>query len=243
MLHPQQESSYFKLYPMGDSAIVVEFGKVLSPSVHARVMSFANSLEVNPVYGIIEFVPAFTTITIYYDPWIVSKGGKQDAYETMSVITHTLLTTLKSTTNTSYRIVDIPVCYGGKSGPDLSFVASHSGLSDEEVIAIHTAGDYKVYMIGFAPGFPYLGGMDTRISAPRKDTPRTLIPAGSVGIAGMQTGIYPIETPGGWQLIGRTPIALFDPVRENPSLLNAGDKVRFILIGLKEYEQKKQNGY
>jgi inhibitor of KinA len=138
------------------------------------------------------------------------------------------------------RVVEIPVCYGGEFGPDLGYVAEHNQLSVEEVIEIHTSGQYLVYMIGFAPGFPYLGGMSERIMAPRRQSPRLAIPAGTVGIAGMQTGVYPIETPGGWQLIGRTPLALFRPQDNPPSLLQSGDIVRFCQISDKEYEEYKE---
>jgi inhibitor of KinA len=131
--------------------------------------------------------------------------------------------------------VDIPVCYGGDYGPDLDAVSFHTGLSTEEVVAIHGEPDYLVYMIGFAPGFPYLGGMSERLASPRRESPRAKIPPGSVGIAGSQTGVYPIETPGGWQLIGRTPLRLFRPERDEPSLLRTGDRVRFHAIERAEY--------
>jgi inhibitor of KinA len=133
--------------------------------------------------------------------------------------------------------VEIPVCYGGDFGPDLKSVADRNGLTPDEVVTIHCKSTYPVYMIGFAPGFPYLGGMSERISAPRLDTPRERIPAGSVGIAGTQTGVYPIETPGGWRLIGRTPLRLFDAVRDPPSLLQAGDRVRFTAIERGEFDR------
>jgi KipI family sensor histidine kinase inhibitor len=124
--------------------------------------------------------------------------------------------------------VEIPVCYGLEYGPDLDAVAAHCGLSPDEVIARHTAAEYRVYMLGFSPGFPYLGGLDPNIAAPRRETPRIKVPAGSVGIAGMQTGIYPLESTGGWQIIGRTPMRLFDPGLEEPCLLRPGDRLRFV---------------
>ncbi len=143
------------------------------------------------------------------------------------------------------RVVSIPVCYGGDFGPDLEYVAHHNNISPQEVIEIHSGNEYSVYMIGFSPGFPYLGGMSEKISAPRRSSPRLIIPAGSVGIAGKQTGIYPIETPGGWQIIGRTPIKLFRPDEESPSLLQAGDKIKFTPISYPEFmkweEQKNDN--
>ena len=134
------------------------------------------------------------------------------------------------------KVVEIPVCYGGEYGPDIEFVAKHNNLSVEEVIKLHTAPQYLVYMIGFCPGFPYLGGMDKRIATPRREVPRVKIPARSIGIAGEQTGGYPISTPGGWQIIGRTPIEMFNPKDEqNPSLLHSGDLVKFYAISEQEY--------
>ncbi|NLG86950.1 MAG: 5-oxoprolinase subunit PxpB, partial [Firmicutes bacterium] len=135
------------------------------------------------------------------------------------------------------EITVIPVCYGGKFGPDLDYVCEHTGLSAEEVIQLHTGTDYLIYMLGFTPGFSYLGGMDERLATPRLKTPRTHIPAGSTGIAGKQTGIYPIDSPGGWQLIGRTPLKLYDPFRDPPVLLKAGNYVRFTAITEDEYEE------
>ena len=143
---------------------------------------------------------------------------------------------MKETAAVHQRVVRIPVLYGGEFGPDLDFVAKHNGLTKDEVIAIHTSGDYTVHMIGFAPGFPFIGGMSERIAAPRRETPRLKIPARSVGIAGVQTGVYPIETPGGWQLIGRTPLELFLPDENPPSLLVAGDKITFYEITSEEYQ-------
>ena len=135
------------------------------------------------------------------------------------------------------RIVEIPVLYGGEFGPDIEVVAQHNGLTVEEVIAIHAATDYPIYMIGFTPGFCYLGGLDRRIHAPRRKTPRTLLPGGSVGIAEAQTGMYPVDSPGGWQIIGRTPLRLFAPERENPFLYEAGDRIRFMPVTGEEYER------
>ena len=134
-------------------------------------------------------------------------------------------------------LVELPVLYGGFCGPDLSFVAQHAGMTEQQIIDIHSAADYLIYMLGFTPGFPYLGGMDARIAVPRLSSPRVKIPAGSVGIAGEQTGVYPIASPGGWQIIGRTPLKLFDPGREQPFLLSAGQTVRFVPIDEAEYRR------
>jgi inhibitor of KinA len=228
------------IYPLGDAALVVEFGTAIHQAIHAKVMALAAYLDTYPLYGMIEYVPAFTSITIYYDLWLVSEGGKHLAFDVMATQARGILPGLEISAPTTPRQIDIPVCYGGDTGPDLPFVASHTGLSEEQVIATHAGALYRVYMIGFAPGFPYLGGMDPSIAAPRKDSPQERIPAGSVGIAGTQTGIYPIETPGGWQIIGRTPLLLFDLARANPGLLQAGDTVRFLPITSHEYILRKR---
>ncbi|MFD2248182.1 5-oxoprolinase subunit PxpB [Pontibacter ruber] len=237
----QQDLPSFQMYPLGDAAIVLQFGDTIDLETHTKVRSFAAFLQQHPFPGLIEQVPAFTTVTVYYNPWLLSEKGRLDPYEKVRLLLLEILHHLKKQTQSfTSREITVPVCYGGDFGPDLAFVAEHNQLSPEEVIAIHTGGTYQVYMIGFAPGFPYLGGMDERIAAPRKDTPRAAIPIGSVGIAGKQTGIYPIETPGGWQLIGRTPLSLFNPASEHPSLLQAGDTVKFVAITPEEYEQRKE---
>ena len=140
------------------------------------------------------------------------------------------------------ELFEIPVAYGGEKGPDLGFVAQHNGLTPEDVIEIHSAGTYLIYMLGFTPGFPFLGGLSERLFTPRLETPRAVVPAGSVGIANNQTGIYPIDSPGGWQLIGKTPIKLYDPKRENPILLKAGNYLKFKKISETEYQKILQNG-
>lgn len=229
-----------RLFPLGDQAVVVEFGHTINETTHTSVCSFAAYLETYSLNGLIEYVPAFTTVTIYYDPWLLSDESKKDAYEEVCRLIHQVYPVIIPPLKHTARIVEIPVCYGGEYGPDLSLVANHTGLTQEEVVNIHVSNDYLVYMIGFAPGFPYLGGMNPRIAAPRKAIPRTTIPAGAVGIAGRQTGIYPINTPGGWQLIGRTPLLLFDPSRQHPSLLKAGDMVRFIPITEEKYLQARK---
>ncbi len=232
---------FLQFYPLGDSAIVLQFGAIISPEIHHKVRAFANYLQKHPFPGLVEFVPAFTTVTVYYNPWLVSEKGNVDPYEKVLGIMKSMLIKTKENTET-YKAdtIKIPVCYGGSFGPDLEFVAAYTKLTPEKVIYYHSKVTYLVYMIGFAPGFPYLGGMNKKIAAPRKETPRSVIPAGSVGIAGNQTGIYSIETPGGWQLIGRTPISVFNPQQENPSLLRAGDTIRFIPITEQEYNLRKE---
>jgi len=220
-------------YPLGDSAIVIQLGNEISESIQHHISSICSFLEDYSFEGFIEYVPAFTTVTIFYDALITD-------YETaQSLLQDMLLEIMEGIEEKDAPVVEIPVLYGGTQGPDLSDVATHAGISETEVIALHTAGEYLVYMIGFAPGFPYLGGMNEKIATPRKETPRSKIAAGSVGIAGAQTGVYPIETPGGWQIIGQTPLELFDVERQPPALLKAGDKLRFIAISEAEFKKIK----
>lgn len=232
-----------EFHPQGDQAVVIELGQTIELSAHQRVKQLSNHLDHHPPEWMIEYIPAFTTVTIIYDPVFVHKrlSSSKLPYQTVCEELSKRITPLTDSIEQSPRIVEIPVCYGGELGPDLSYVAEENDLTEKEVIDIHKSGEYLVYMIGFAPGFPYIGGMDEKISTPRKDEPRLTIPAGSVGIAGGQTGVYPIETPGGWQLIGRTPLNLFNPDRDVPSLLQAGDKIKFFSITPDEYESMKED--
>lgn len=213
---------------MGDQAIVIEVGTEINEEVQERVRTISLLLEQHAPEWMVEFIPAFTTVSIFYDPLVA-------IYQTVESDLRELITQTPTAHEEQMRTIEIPVCYGGDFGPDLEFVAEHNGLTKEEVIRIHTSGTYSVYMIGFAPGFPFIGGMSEKIAAPRRDSPRLRIPERTVGIAGKQTGIYPIETPGGWQLIGRTPIRLFRPEKDIPSLLRAGDRIIFREITESEY--------
>lgn len=230
----------YKLYPLGERAVLVEFGQAVDPQILQKVRSLAEYLDNNPFPGLVEYVPAFTSMTVYYDPAVfVQQPGKNPYYNICRLIDRILLKVEINSSEPS-RKVEIPVCYGEEFGPDLEIVAEHNGLTPEEVVKIHSNLEYQVYMIGFAPGFPYLGGMSERIAAPRKASPRLTVPAGSVGIAGQQTGVYPIATPGGWQLIGRTPLALFRPQAAVPSLLQAGDRIRFVPVSPAVYNKLAQ---
>jgi inhibitor of KinA len=217
-----------RIEPLGDAGILVRFGNRIDVETHRHVLRLASRLEERPFPGMVECVPAFTTVAVFYDPLQLS-------YEQARELVVRAAEDSQETKEQAARVVEIPVCYGGEFGPDIEAVAVHNGLTVEDVVEIHTSGEYRVYMIGFAPGFPYLGGMSKRIATPRLASPRLSIPAGSVGIAGNQTGVYPIETPGGWRLIGRTPIRLFRSREHPPSLLRAGDIVRFRAIGEEEY--------
>lgn len=230
-----------RLFPLGDSAVVLEFGTGISPLTHGAIAAFSRYLAAHPFVGLREYVPAFTTLTVYYDPWLVSENGQYQPYERVAEVLRQLLataTTTEATAETS--VVEIPVCYGGEFGPDLEFVAHYAGLTPDQVIELHSKAEYLVHMIGFAPGFPYLGGLDARLATPRRPEPRPLVPAGAVGIAGPQTGIYSLPTPGGWQLIGRTPLRLFNPEWAHPSRLRAGQHLRFVPIDAAEFTRLQQ---
>lgn len=232
------------IIPLGDSAVLVKLGEKPDGETHGKVRMAAEYLSAHPFEGMIEVIPAYVSVAVVYDPYRVWTAADADAakgdavypYERVTEWLRTRIAAISEGEPPEPKTVEIPVCYGGEFGPDLETVASLNGLTPDEVIAIHSGADYLVHMIGFAPGFAYLGGMDPRIAAPRRSTPRPAVPSGTVGIAGGQTGIYPLETPGGWQLIGRTPLRLFLPERDPPALLEAGNRVRFRPISRDEYE-------
>lgn len=227
----------YQLYPLSDHAIVIELGKKISEAIQQKIQLITSFLDDYSADWMIAYIPAFTTVTIFYDPMKLSSFNKSDEmpYDQVCHYIDQFMSGLIIDKPIESRVVEIPVCYGGELGPDIAHVAKSNGLTVEEVIHIHTSGTYTVHMIGFAPGFPYIGGMSDKIATPRRGSPRLKIPARSVGIADSQTGIYPIETPGGWQLIGRTPRQLFLPERHPPSLLKAGDKIRFKPITYQAY--------
>lgn len=237
---------FITFHPLGDAAIVIQAGADICEEIHERVVQLFSCIEQHPFAGYVEAVQAFTNVTVFYEPYTVHQSAhlqKKDLspYEWVKNYIETLLEEKwQEGVQSKRRIVDIPVCYGGEVGPDLEEVARINRLTPEEVVRIHTAGTYLVYMIGFAPGFPFLGGLSEKIAAPRRETPRMSIPKGSVGIAGKQTGVYPISTPGGWQLIGQTPLPLFRPDEKVPSLLRAGDEVRFVQMSEKEFSSMKE---
>lgn len=236
----------YDVSPMGDSCALLRLGEGINENTHRLVMEAVRQIEAEPFAGFVECVPAFASVAVHYQPVAVwsSRTREETASSSVFEIVHGRLTRLLDglledaarSSQVSSRTVTIPVCYGDQYGPDLEQVAEYCGLSSQQVIDLHSGGLYLVYMIGFAPGFPYLGGMPQQIAVPRRKTPRTIIPAGSVGIAGGQTGIYPSATPGGWQLIGRTNKKLFRPEADSPSLLQAGDRVRFLPITADEFE-------
>ena len=222
--------------PVGDRAISIDFGQVIDPTINRHIRQTIERIKELQLEGIIELVPTYCALLVEYDAMLYSYS------EICNIIEPTLEEGMTNTTNELVTVVEVPTVYGGEFGPDLSFVASHNHLSEDEVISIHSGTDYLVYMLGFIPGFTYLGGMDSCIATPRLSSPRTLIPAGSVGIAGEQTGTYPSDSPGGWQIIGRTPVTMYDISKAQAALLKAGDYVRYVPIDESEFHRIKALG-
>ncbi|MFC3927519.1 5-oxoprolinase subunit PxpB [Streptococcus caprae] len=212
----------------GDSALLIEFEQVIKPEINQRIKGLLQLMKEQPIEGVLDIIPAFASLLLTYDARIIS-------YSQLSKRLSKLLKLNIKTKDGKQRILEIPVCYGGDYGPDLDFVAQNAGISTDEVITRHTSRDYLIYMLGFLPGFTYLGGLDEAIHTPRLENPRLSIEAGSVGIGGNQTGIYPISSPGGWQLIGRTPVKTYDPDRATPILFEAGDYIRFKPVSPEEF--------
>ena len=209
----------------GDEAIVVEFGNDISLATNRQVHALAQAVNRSAIDGVIGIVPSYRSVLVQYDSMRTTQGEVRDTLE--SLLGESRRQHANANEDEHARVVHVPVLYGGDHGPDIDFVAEHNGITTEEVIDLHAEPLYPVYMMGFSPGFPYLGGLSERLVTPRMQTPRVEIPAGSVGIAEAQTGVYPVASPGGWRLIGRKPVSFFDPSRTPPSLLDAGDFVRF----------------
>jgi len=226
-----------KIYGLSEKSVTITFGTAIDNDLLGLITDFNQLLLQNPFSGLITTVPAYTTLTVFFDPLNVMSSDLpgQVCFEKVSAHLNKIAHIKREKSRTIANKLIIPVCYGGDFGQDLLTVARTNKLSETEVIDIHTAGQYIVFMIGFVPGFAYMGGMDARLSTPRKEVPNAKIPTGSVGIAGNQTGIYPMEIPGGWQIIGRTPLKMFDINRLQPSLLKGGDMVTFKAIGIKEF--------
>ncbi len=212
--------------PMGDRAMVLEFGSEIDPELNALVHRATAAIEGARLDGVVELVPTYRSLALHYDPTLTGQDKLRQAILELDLE--------GGGVSGGQRVVEIPTLYGGEYGADIGFVAENAGVSESEVIRIHSGVDYLVYAMGFSPGFPYLGGLDPRLDTPRLYTPRTMIPAGSVGIAETQTGVYPVASPGGWRLIGRTPLKLFDPHSDPPTIINAGDRVRFVPLGGEE---------
>jgi inhibitor of KinA len=210
-----------KIVPAGDSAVLVQFGNEIDLTTNQRVHALAALLNISPLVGVIETVPAYGTLLVHYDPLLLS-------FVQIRNYLREKITQIHDNLSRKRKQVEVPVSYGGEHGIDLETVARHCQLQIEDVIRIHSERTYMVFMMGFTPGFPYMGKLDDAIRMPRLETPRTRVPAGTVAIAGSQTGIYPIDSPGGWQLIGWTPLQLFNPESESPFLFSPGDEVKFI---------------
>jgi len=209
------------LRPLGDSTCLVHLGDQIDLATNRCVHALATLIEASPLSGVIETIPAYATLLVHYDPL-------ETDYASVADWIQGLLDQVTANVSRTPRLIEVPVRYGGENGPDLEAVAAATGLSPAGVVRIHTQTEYTVYMMGFTPGFPYMGTLDPRLVLPRLETPRTRVPAGTVAIAGEQTGIYPLDSPGGWHLLGRTSLCLFDPTDKMPFLFAPGDVVRFV---------------
>ena len=212
---------HIHIYPVGETAFTVEFGDVVEIALNRKVHALDAALRADPILGMLETVPTYRSLLVMYDPRIITAAAMLSTLKERADI-QTQLTAAHSK-----RRIHIPVYYGGQWGPDLADVAAHCGLTPAQVIVMHHTATYHVAMLGFAPGFCYLLGLPAQLATPRLATPRLRVPAGSIGIAGAQTGMYALETPGGWRIIGRTDRTLFDPRAENPFTIQAGDEVTF----------------
>lgn len=222
-----------KILTAGDSSLLIEFGKEISPEINQKITATVQLMKEQHIEGVVDIIPAFCSLLINYDPRVIRYD------ELKSRMRDLVKMDIKAEAGRK-KVYEIPVCYGGAYGPDIENIAKHAGLSVEEVIEIHSSRDYLIYMLGFLPGFTYLGGLDERIHTPRLANPRLKINAGSVGIGGSQTGIYPMDSPGGWQLMGMTPVKTYDPSREVPILVEAGDYIRFVPVSEEEYLRIKE---
>jgi len=208
-----------RIFPLGDSAATIEFGNEISAEFNNKAVNLARQIENTPFDGIIEAVPAYASLTVFYD-------SRLTTFEAVKGELARLSNNIFSIAKLTPSLVEIPVLVSSEM--DLARVAAYAALSSDEVLEIFLAQTYRVYMLGFLPGFAYMGELDDRIACPRLETPRTKVPKGSVGIAGKQTGIYPLESPGGWNIIGRTDLTMFDPTSDDPCRLHPGDEVRFV---------------
>jgi len=219
-----------RIYNIHDLAITIEFAAEINEATNMQVIALQHAIESSPIKGFIEVVPAYGSLTVYFNEQVSASTVRSWLSDLSAQISDTSLAT-------EGKHISIPVCYDPSLGTDLPWVSSHLNLSLEEIISLHTSVVYRVYMIGFIPGFPYMGTLPEQLEVPRKQTPSLKIPMGSVAIAGKQTGIYPAEVPGGWQVIGRTPLRMFDPKQSPCCFLNAGDIVQFKPITLETFNQ------
>ncbi|MCM3666740.1 5-oxoprolinase subunit PxpB [Mesobacillus subterraneus] len=223
------------IVPLGDSAVRISLGDKIDEGTNGCIRKLINKLEKAKISGVIEWVPAYTSLAIYYEPDRISYAALCKELEKIhhsSVQFH----------QDKPVVFEIPVCYGGEMGPDLAYVAEYHGLSEQEIIKLHANREYLIYMMGFMPGFPYLGGLPEKVAVPRLENPRKSVLPGSVGIGGNQTGIYPADVPSGWRIIGVTPVSLFEPIKEEPFLLSAGNYIKFVPIDKEQFLKIKKLG-
>ena len=231
-----QTNPPYTIFPLGDNALLIDFGNELNESINQKLLAIFHKIKKRNIPGVLDVVPAYSSLTIHYD--LMKIFEKASGKAVFDFITDQVKKIVEDDTEISFeenRKISIPVCYDEEFGVDLSYLASEKDLSVQDVIQLHTAKSYRVYMIGFLPGFAYMGTVDQRIQIPRKENPRTNVEAGSVGIAGAQTGIYPLQSPGGWQIIGRTPVLLFNKEKTVPVLLQPGDEIKFFSISKHEF--------
>lgn len=223
------------IQPYGDRALLVQWQQIIDPGINAEVVQLSQAISKAAMGGVQYCIPAYCSLTVGFDPKLVKYEELCDQIRSLQPQRGT-----ERPQEAVSRQITIPVCYDDDFAPDLEWLSQYFGLEKEQIIQLHTHSVFRVYMLGFMPGFPYMGSLPKALETPRKDSPRLRVPAGSVGLAGLQTGIYPIESPGGWQIIGRTPIKIFDPEREQPFYLQAGDEVRFEAIDLEAYHAFKK---
>ena len=236
-----QTNPIYSIFPLGDNAILIDFGNELNESINQKLLAIFRKIKEQNIPGVLDVVPAYSSLTIHYDVMKIFEKAKGRAV--FDFITDQVKKIIEDNTEISFeenRKISIPICYDEEFGIDLSYLADEKNLSVEDVIQLHIDKAYRVYMIGFLPGFAYMGEVDQKIQIPRKENPRTKIEAGSVGIAGAQTGIYPLQSPGGWQIIGKTPVQLFNKERTEPVLLKPGDEIKFFSIS--KYEFRNYQG-
>ncbi|MBT2637647.1 5-oxoprolinase subunit PxpB [Bacillus sp. ISL-39] len=225
----------FEISPLGDMAVQISFGVTIDEATNSRIRRFTKNLENEKIEGLIEWVPAYTTVTIYYLPDLID-------FETLISELERVNQSPSKMGRDRPIVFEIPVCYEGELGPDLAFVAEYHRVTEQEVINLHANREYLIYMMGFMPGFPYLGGLPEKLAVPRLEKPRGNVMPGAVGIGGNQTGIYPADVPSGWRIIGTTPVTLFSPEKEEPFLFSSGHYIKFVPISKEQFLTIKQMG-
>ncbi|HLK28070.1 MAG TPA: 5-oxoprolinase subunit PxpB [Puia sp.] len=228
---------HYKIYPLGDAAACIDLGNIIDEDINRKIIAIQSWLHSNPFEGLKDIVIAYASISVYYDPLITKKRThfQSTVFEFIRQKLEAAFSNSTTIDENDKKVIRIPVCYSDEFAIDINFISSKKQISREEIIHLHTSKTYRVYMIGFLPGFSYLGQVDEKLIIPRKKKPIT-VAAGSVGIAGSQTGVYPLACPGGWQIIGRTPMKFFDSKATLPVMMNAGDHVQFYEISRDEFE-------